>query len=94
MCLASLLFTPARVLGLFSGSYAVFEYLDMGGGASSERSELMGAQLARMHRRLSSNGMYGFDVDNTIGGLSGEFVFALLSSFPLINYYIELGQMR
>lgn len=46
----------------------MFEYLNMGGQASSDKSELMGIQLARMHRRLSPNGMYGFDIDNTIGG--------------------------
>lgn len=40
----------------------------MGGRASAERSELMGAQLARMHKSLSPNGKYGFHVDNTIGG--------------------------
>lgn len=40
----------------------------MGGRASPERAELMGAQLAQMHRSLSPNGKYGFHVDNTIGG--------------------------
>ncbi|CAN0018837.1 unnamed protein product, partial [Discosporangium mesarthrocarpum] len=46
------------------GSYAVFEYLNMGGRGSGE---LMGIQLAQMHRALSPNGKYGFDMDNTIG---------------------------
>ncbi|CAN0047191.1 unnamed protein product, partial [Ascophyllum nodosum] len=51
------------------GCFAIFEYLDMGGRSSAERSELMGAQLARMHKSLSPNGKYGFHVDNTIGGM-------------------------
>lgn len=41
----------------------------MGGRASPERAELMGVQLAQMHRSLSPNGKYGFHVDNTIGGM-------------------------
>ncbi|CAM9871758.1 unnamed protein product, partial [Hapterophycus canaliculatus] len=49
------------------GCFAIFEYLNMGGRASPERAELMGAQLAKMHRSLSPNGKYGFHVDNTIG---------------------------
>ena len=54
---------------LEKGCFAIFEYLDMGGRSSAERSELMGAQLARMHKSLSPNGKYGFHVDNTIGGM-------------------------
>ncbi|CAM9190094.1 unnamed protein product [Ectocarpus sp. 4 AP-2014] len=49
------------------GCFAIFEHLNMGGRASAERAELMGAQLAQMHRSLSPNGKYGFHVDNTIG---------------------------
>ncbi|CAM9645256.1 unnamed protein product, partial [Choristocarpus tenellus] len=49
------------------GAFAVFEYMNMGGRGTAETSELMGAQLAQMHRCASSNGMYGFEVDNTIG---------------------------
>lgn len=49
------------------GSYAVFEYLNMGGQSSVEKAELMGVQLAQMHRSFSPNGKYGFDIDNTIG---------------------------
>lgn len=41
----------------------------MGGRSSEGKSELMGAQLAQMHRSLSPNGKYGFHVDNTIGGI-------------------------
>lgn len=52
-----------------AGCYAIFEHLNMGGRANAERSELMGAQLARMHRSLSPNGKYGFHVDNTCGGM-------------------------
>lgn len=51
-----------------SGCFAIFEHLNMGGRASPERAELMGVQLAQMHRSLSPNGKYGFHVDNTIGG--------------------------
>lgn len=51
-----------------AGSFAVFEYLNMGGRSSADKAELMGVQLARMHRTLSPNGKYGFDIDNTIGG--------------------------
>ncbi|CAN0218692.1 unnamed protein product [Laminaria digitata] len=39
----------------------------MGGRSSEGKAELMGAQLARMHRSLSPNGKYGFHLDNTIG---------------------------
>eukprot|EP00752_Nemacystus_decipiens_P007182 g6431.t1 len=49
------------------GCFAIFEHLNMGGRASPERAELMGVQLAQMHRSLSPNGKYGFHVDNTIG---------------------------
>lgn len=41
----------------------------MGGRSSADKAELMGKQLAQMHRSLSPNGMYGFHVENTIGGV-------------------------
>lgn len=61
--------SPAsRSVDTASGCFAIFEHLNMGGRASPERAELMGVQLAQMHRSLSPNGKYGFHVDNTIGG--------------------------
>jgi fructosamine-3-kinase len=49
-----------------STSFAVFEYLDMGGGSrGGDSSRELGRALARMHRCTSPNGQYGFHVDNT-----------------------------
>lgn len=51
-------------------SYIIMEYLDFGGSASQQE---LGRQLARMHLadpkdENARQGMFGFPVDNTIGG--------------------------
>ena len=45
-------------------AFVVFEYLQFCSGGSGRET---GVQLAKMHRTLSSNGLFGFHVDNTIG---------------------------
>lgn len=45
-------------------SFVIFEYLQFCSGGSGRET---GVQLAKMHRTLSTNGLFGFDVDNTIG---------------------------
>jgi fructosamine-3-kinase len=45
-------------------AFVVFECLEFGGQGSQYE---LGQQLARMHRSMSDNGMFGFHVDNTIG---------------------------
>ena len=47
-------------------AFVLFEYLDMTSSGQGSQHEL-GQQLARLHRSLSPNGKFGFDVDNTIG---------------------------
>ncbi len=47
-----------------TGPFVVFEYLNLGGGGSAKD---MGTDLAAMHRCFSKDGMYGWDIDNTIG---------------------------
>lgn len=62
----------------------------MGGRASPERAELMGVQLAQMHRSLSPNGKYGFHVDNTIGGTYDRFVLYVASDTMRTGYEYRL----
>lgn len=45
-------------------AFVVFEYLEFCGGGSGYE---LGQNLAHMHKCLSSNNMFGFHVDNTIG---------------------------
>jgi fructosamine-3-kinase len=46
-------------------AFAVFEYLDFGGGGSQYE---LGVQLAKMHKAgMSPDGKFGFHIDNTIG---------------------------
>lgn len=45
-------------------SFVIFECLQFCSGGSGRET---GVQLAKMHRTLSTNGLFGFDVDNTIG---------------------------
>jgi protein-ribulosamine 3-kinase len=45
-------------------AFVLFEYLDFCGGGSQFE---LGVQLAKMHRSISDNGLFGFEVDNTIG---------------------------
>jgi len=49
-----------------SRSYVIFEYLDIGGGLG-RLGDQAGRELAAMHRCTSSNGMFGFDIDNSCG---------------------------
>lgn len=46
-------------------AFVIFEYLEFTGGGSSQYQ--LGQNLARMHRKFSENGKFGFHVDNTIG---------------------------
>lgn len=45
-------------------TFVLFEYLEFTGGGSQYE---LGQQLAKMHRKQSENGEFGFHVDNTIG---------------------------
>jgi len=45
-------------------SFVVFEHLPMGGHGDPARA---GRELAAMHRNLSPNGQFGFDISNTCG---------------------------
>ena len=45
-------------------AFCVFEYLQFCSGGSGRET---GVTLAKMHRTRSSNGLFGFHVDNTIG---------------------------
>mmetsp|Transcript_19226 Transcript_19226/g.29148 ORF Transcript_19226/g.29148 Transcript_19226/m.29148 type:complete len:372 (-) Transcript_19226:66-1181(-) len=45
-------------------NFVVFEYLEFSGGGNGRE---LGQDLAKMHRVVSDNGKFGFDVDNTIG---------------------------
>jgi fructosamine-3-kinase len=48
-------------------SFLVMEKLNLGGSGSGPSNILFGRQLAQMHRHVSSNGMFGFHCNNTIG---------------------------
>jgi fructosamine-3-kinase len=50
-----------------ANSFVVFEKLSIGGYGGRSAAEEMGRQLARMHRKTSSNKMFGWDIHNTIG---------------------------
>lgn len=65
----------------------------MGGRASAERAELMGAQLAQMHRSLSPNGKYGFHVDNTIGGAFPSYEFGFSVRHPIFLLLLLLPSL-
>jgi len=45
-------------------AFVVLQYLEFGGGGSELE---LGRSLAKMHRAVSPNGEFGFEVDNTIG---------------------------
>jgi len=45
-------------------AFVIFEYLEFTGGGDQRA---LGYKLAKMHRHMSENGKFGFEVDNTIG---------------------------
>jgi len=47
-----------------NNAFAIFEYLNFGGGGSMKQ---MAEDLAAMHRCTSPDGRYGFHIDNTCG---------------------------
>jgi fructosamine-3-kinase len=47
-----------------SQTFVVFEYVNFCSGGSGQE---LGINLAKMHKRLSPSGKFGFDMDNTIG---------------------------
>lgn len=56
--------TPLCIGTSDSSAFAVFEYLQLGGAGNARR---YGKELAALHSSTSSNGKFGFHVNNTIG---------------------------
>lgn len=48
-------------------AFVIFEYLEMSSGGSQYN---LGQQLAKMHRNINPNGLYGFHINNAIGATS------------------------
>ena len=58
---------PIGVSSSDSSAFVIFEHLNLGGSKNDESCQLMGTQLAKMHKCRSSNGKYGWDINNTCG---------------------------
>ena len=58
---------PIGVSSQDSSAFVIFEHLNLGGNKNDANCQLMGTQLAKMHKCMSSNGKYGWDINNTCG---------------------------